>query len=99
MIYSSQHIDFDPISPSIGIGFHVITILIVLIWSGIPEMKQNGIRGLFKRRKFLYGCLFIDNSRSYTSSKDVNSLGLVEIDKNDCYDLERNGDDLKRNVL
>ncbi|MCP8716146.1 MAG: hypothetical protein M5E90_01860 [Asgard group archaeon] len=99
LAYSSQKIDFEPSYPSIGIGFHVITILIVLIWSGVPEIKQKGIRGLLKRRKFLYGCMFIDKTIGYKSLKDVNSLGLVEIDKGDCYDLERNGDDSKRNVL
>lgn len=60
-IYASYHWDSQQNIAAVvpGAIYHVLYLIILFIWSAIPVIRQSGVSGLFKTRKFLYGCLFI----------------------------------------
>ncbi|RCK65018.1 hypothetical protein Cantr_00764 [Candida viswanathii] len=42
-----------------GLLLYITTMVLLVVFSGVPAIKRDGFMGLPKRRKFLYGCLFL----------------------------------------
>lgn len=87
-----------------GTLYHVIMLIILIIWSAIPIIKRNGFSSLFTPMEFYYGCLFIKKSEicCLDDDDDDDDDKVIEINhlqNNTVVDLENQDYNGKRNVL
>lgn len=86
-IFSSFHWESSTIAAiSIpGTLYHVIILIILMIWSGIPILKnKNGISSFFKPKEFYYGCLFVKKNSEINCLDDDKSIEIDQMKKQYC---------------